>query len=238
MAERVVYLLRAEATPSDPYAEQLQAAGYRPFVLPVLSVRWVNSERLQMALAQPEAYSGVIFTSPRAVEAVRRLGTLPAMWQQQPVYAVGPRTAAAIRAMGWRPQGEEAGSGRELARRILEAPRPERPLLFLCGRRRRDELPALLCAEGFPLEELIVYDTQASVPALPPDPPDWVVFFSPSGLEAARHLPLAWERLRIAAIGPTTAEALQRAGWRVAAVAQTPTPEGLLAAMQDVTEQA
>ncbi|WP_243663896.1 uroporphyrinogen-III synthase, partial [Rhodothermus marinus] len=80
-----------------------------------------------------------------------------------------------------------------------------------------------------------LYDTRPSVPELPAEAPDWVVFFSPSGLEAARRLPIAREQVRVAAIGPTTAAALQQEGWEVAAVARTPTPEGLLAALQEAT---
>jgi len=235
MAGEVVYLLRVETTASDPFAEALRAAGYRPFVLPVLSVVWCNTEQLRAVLARPEAYGGLIFTSPRAVEAVRRLGSLLEAWRRRPVYVVGPRTAAAAQELGLQPRGETAGSGRELARLILQALRPERPLLFLCGARRRDELPTLLREEGLPLEELVVYDTRPSVPELPAEAPDWVVFFSPSGLEAARRLPIAREQVRVAAIGPTTAAALQQEGWEVAAVARTPTPEGLLAALQEAT---
>ncbi len=235
MAGEVVYLLRVETTESDPFAETLQAAGYRPFVLPVLSVIWRNTKKLRAVLAHPESYGGLIFTSPRAVEAVRHVGTLSEAWHRRPVYVVGPRTAAAVQKLGLQPWGEVAGSGCELARLILEAPRPERPLLFLCGARRRDELPGLLRAAAFPLEELVVYDTRAFVPKLPAELPDWVVFFSPSGLEAARQLPIVRERVRVAAIGPTTAEALQQEGWPVVAVARTPTPEGLLTAMQEAT---
>ncbi len=236
MAGHVVYLLRVEATASDPFLEQLQAAGYRPFVLPVLAVDWVNTESLRAALACPEAYSGLIFTSPRAVEAVRRLGIPLEAWKEHSVYVVGPRTAEAVREIGWEPRGEAAGSGSELARRIQQVPRPTHPLLFLCGARRREELPSLLRAAGFPLEELVVYATRPLVPALPAEAPvpDWVVFFSPSGLQAARRLPLVWEQVHVAAIGPTTAAALQQEGLRVAAVARTPTPEGLLVAMQEV----
>ncbi|SHK05845.1 uroporphyrinogen-III synthase [Rhodothermus profundi] len=237
MAGEVVYLFRAEAASSDPFATRLQAAGYHPLVLPVLSVVWRNTAHLQAALAHPEVYGGLIFTSPRAVEAVRRLGTPPAAWRWRRVYVVGPRTAAAARAMGWTPQGEEAGSGLALARLILQEPWPSRPLLFLCGERRRSELPEQLRTAGFPLEELVVYETRPATPVLPAgaSAPDWVVFFSPSGWEAARSLPIKWKQVRVAAIGPTTAAALQEKGVAVMAVARTPTPEGLLAAIQEAT---
>lgn len=233
----VVFLLRTEADAEDPFAAVLHAAGYQPFVLGVQEVVWVDPEQLQRVLAHPEAYGGLILTSPRAVEAVRRLGQLLEAWRTHPVYAVGPRTAEAARALGLRPCGQESGTGINLAHFILTQPRPKRPLLFLCGARRSEELPMLLRQEGIPLEECVVYDTRPIIPNVPTAAPlpDWVVLFSPSAWESARQLSLDWSRVRIAAIGPTTAQALRQQQVRVDAVAAKPTPEGLLQALSAVS---
>jgi uroporphyrinogen-III synthase len=233
MAESVVFLLRTEAVSEDPFAAVLRAAGYRTFVLGVQEVIWVEPELLRQTLAHPEAYGGLILTSPRSVEAVRRLGESVEAWCRHPVYAVGPRTAEAARALGLRPRGQESGTGISLARFIAMQPRPLHPLLFLCGARRREELPMLLRQHGVPLEERVVYDTRPAALFLPPEAPapEWVVVFSPSVWESARRLPIDWQRVRVAAIGPTTAQALQQQQVCVDAVAATPTPEGLLQAL-------
>lgn len=75
-----------------------------------------------------------------------------------------------------------------------------KPLLFLCGNMRRDELPQALQANGVQLKELVVYNTvqseplstsqtQAPSPSSPSSPDGdslevWLVFFSPSGVES------------------------------------------------------
>ncbi|RMH67105.1 MAG: uroporphyrinogen-III synthase, partial [Bacteroidetes bacterium] len=198
---------------------------------------------LAAALARPEAYAGLIVTSPRAVAAIERQrarhGPLPEAWREKPVYAVGPRTAAAVRALGWTPVGEEAGSGAVLARIIITAAEHDaegaaRPYLFLCGDRRRDDVPHRLTEAGLAVEECVVYRThvRAGVKLPPASPGGWLVFFSPSGVEAVHPGEVRASGWRVAAIGPTTASALAEAGIRASAVAAEPTPEALLAALQ------
>jgi uroporphyrinogen-III synthase len=48
---------------------------------------------------------------------------------------------------------------------------------------------------------------------------------------ADEALALPWERVRKAAIGPTTARALADRGWTPEAVAEAPTPAALVAAV-------
>jgi uroporphyrinogen-III synthase len=68
----------------------------------------------------------------------------------------------------------------------------------------------------------------------------WLAFFSPSSAEMALdHFPCppspesqVWSRIKIGAIGETTAQFLVEYGLEVHAVAQKPTAEGLLAAIR------
>ncbi|KAI9914703.1 hypothetical protein PsorP6_007080 [Peronosclerospora sorghi] len=115
----------------------------------------------------------------------------------------------------------------------------EKPMIFLCGDKRRDVLPDSFLSRGLLLEELVVYQTCALQNIAIPDEcrvPDWVVFFSPSGLEAVKHLPLPWESIRNAAIGrhSTFANALhehavdkEKPFWEADVTAPKPTPESL-----------
>lgn len=242
----LVYLLR-EAEESDPYEESLEAAGFRARSFPVLAFRLVRQEELREALGHPSAYSGLILTSPRAVEALSEaMVWLPHQqpaWHAKHVFAVGPCTAAALEEIGFEPEGEESGSGGLLAAYIsqrVQAEGLEEPLLFLCGSRRREELPEHLQKEGIPFEELCVYETLLRTDLGFPDRvvPDWVVFFSPSGVEAARQAQgLDWSAVRRAALGPTTAAALEEAGWKPQAVAAEPTPEALADALRSAPER-
>ena len=237
----VVWLFRS-GEEQDPYEKALEEAGFESRSVPVLRFERLNEEKLRDALEHPKQYGGLVFTSPRAVESlVDAMSWLPsenATWHSKPIFVVGKRTAEEIRKAGFDPEGEESGSASLLAEYIAKRSF-EQPLLFLCGDRRRDELPQRLEKAGVALDELCVYKTlvREEVDLRGQPQPDWVVFFSPSGLEAiegnenfALHLP------RIAAIGPTTAAELREAGYNVDAVADEPSPQGVAAAILAAAE--
>lgn len=234
----LVVLLRNASGPDDPYVAALQGAGFRAACEPVLRFRFPRPDALRERLAAPDAYAGLIVTSPRAVRAIEQAGgqaTGHAAWHEKPAYAVGPKTAAALRRLGWAPRGAEAGDAATLASVIAKK---EKPYLFLSGTRRRDTLPDALDARGIAWDELAVYETHLrSDLALPEaDAATWLVFFSPSGRDAvARQGTVRLADYRLAAIGPTTAAALREQGAPPEAVAATPTPAGVVQALQAAT---
>jgi uroporphyrinogen-III synthase len=235
-ATRTVVLLRSASGADDAYVRAFEAAGFRARCVPVLAFRFPRQAALRDCVAQPDRYAGLIATSPRAVRAIEQAGLDEAVrpgWADKPAYAVGPKTAAALRALGFAPQGEEAGHAAALASVIATK---EKPYLFLCGNRRRDTLPTALREAGTPYEELIVYEThpRTAIDLPPPDPGDWLVFFSPSGIDAvAAQSAAVVAAYRMAAIGPTTAAALRDHGWPPEAVAEAPAPSPLVAALQE-----
>ena len=226
-----ILLLRRPASP-DPYEAAFDAAGFDAASVPVLDFEFVHRDRLAERVAKPEDYGGLLVTSPRGADALRGLDLTG--WWDKPAFVVGPRTAEHARSLGFDAVGEEAGHAVALADLIVAEP-PERPLLFLCSDRRRDVLPDRLRAAGIAFDECVVYRTLGDASALEAHlaaPPDWVAFFSPSGVEAALELDgISWNSLSAAAIGATTAEALRAAGLHPAAVASAPTPEALAAAV-------
>jgi len=232
-----IILLRSASDP-DPYLEALAEAGWRAECRPVLRFSFPADTALRDHLRRADRYAGLVATSPRAARAVRRVfddvGTLHAAWTGRPVYVVGPKTARRFEALGFEVRGAETGDAEQLAAHIADDAPPGR-LLFLAGSRRRDTLPDGLQAAEIPFDELVVYETHLRTGVELPPPADgrWLVFFSPSGLEAVQAAdagPLS--DYRCAAIGPTTAETLRTAGVEVAAVADTPSPEGLVQSLQ------
>ena len=231
-----VLLLRSGSGP-DRYEEAFAAAGYETTTVPVLAFTFVHQDALRRRLERPHSYGGLVLTSPRAVEALADvLQWLPsetAAWHTRPAFAVGPATAAELRAIGFEPEGEDSGSAALLADHVADRSLAA-PLLFLCGSRRRDALPDGLGAAGIRFDELCVYETHLRDPldltAVPA--PRWAVFFSPSGVEAAQSATgIDWAGVRKAAIGETTAGALAAQGWRPDAVAAEPSPEAIVAAV-------
>ena len=233
---RRVLLLRSPSAP-DPYMQALEEAGFRAACEPVLRFVFPHQQALSERLARPAHYAGLIVTSPRAVRALSDTLAEPsvqsAAWKAKPAYAVGPRTAEALRALGFAPEGEETGEAAALADYIARRAKGA-PLLFLCGNRRRETLPERLREEGVPFEEQVVYETHARADLDLAEHAGWLAFFSPSGIEAVRQArgvdPSA---LRFAAIGSTTTAALTEEGWTVEAVAAAPTPAALAAAIRE-----
>lgn len=234
-----VVLFRSCGDP-DRYLRAFAEADLRAVCEPVLSFTFPNQPALASHLERQNHYSALIATSPRVARALGHVfderPLLRTKWEGVPAYAVGPKTAASLRDVGLRPAGAEAGSAQALAQRIV-GEEPDEPLLFLCGNRRRDQLPDRLTTANVAFDELIVYetDTRHDVTLPPPDRGIWLVFFSPSGIEAVEKsgcdsgtgLP----GYRIAAIGPTTGGELAAAGYFVEAIASEPSPKGVVTAI-------
>ncbi|NXO03594.1 HEM4 synthase, partial [Rhinopomastus cyanomelas] len=238
----------------DPYVKELASYGLQGTLIPVLSFEFISLESLFEKLSHPESYGGLVCTSPRALEAVKIClkdntkseawsKSLEQQWNAKPTYVVGKATAALVEEVGLTPQGEKSGNAEKLAEYICSREKPNSPaLLFPCGALKREVLPTELREKGISLESLTVYQTvqhpdlqqslssyfsQQGIPAS-------VVFFSPSGVRfCLQHIQkLSGDlinRVKFAAIGPTTTEALEAAGIPVSCTAETPTPQDLAA---------
>lgn len=235
-----VILLRSADEP-DRYLAAFDRAGLRAVCEPVLTFAFPNPEELAGTLDRRNRYAALVATSPRVATALGRVFAewegLAEVWQGAPAYAVGPKTADRLRGVGLQPRGEEAGNAAALARQIVDDA-PSAPLLFLSGNRRRDTLPNRLRAGEVPFDEVVVYETRTRdaltlPPSGPPSGSIWLVFFSPSGRKAVEKAgSVDPGDYRVGAIGPTTSRALEEAGYAVEAVADEPSPEGLVAALR------
>lgn len=206
-----IYLLKTKSSPTDTYEEHLHSLSnngqtYQPIFVPVLehmfrddALRTLrrSAERFAFAGGSPadarrqathnsaRKYSGIIFTSQRAVDAfasvVAKLDPekVAALFDKNmPLYVVGPATARGVEALGLpcAVVGRESGNGEALAKAILEHRRvlPDEvkwlegkalPLLFLVGEQRRDVIPKALQSEDLPVVErtpvleVVVYET-------------------------------------------------------------------------------
>jgi uroporphyrinogen III methyltransferase/synthase len=229
----------------------LGAAGAEPVPLPMIRTLPVrDAPGLPAALASAGAYDFLLFTSANGVrELVGRASeagvALPGLLRGR-VLCVGPASLAAAEAAGF--VAERLGTGGdaealldELRRRLdLE----ERRILLPRPERSRPLLAEGLREAGAKVDEVVVYRTERAPfdgaqlrRDLEQGRLDALSFASPSavrnfaegvgvpGLEAARSLALA-------AIGPVTAQALEDLGLPVNALAASPDPESLVAALE------
>ncbi|XP_055962674.1 uroporphyrinogen-III synthase [Sorex fumeus] len=240
----------------DPYIRELGLCGLDATLIPVLSFEFLSLASFAEKLARPDSYGGLIFTSPRAVQAAELClekssqtevwkETLKEQWNAKPVYVVGEATASLVRRLGLDPEGEGSGNAERLAEHICSRSPPALPLLFPCGSLKGEALPRALRDQGVPLESLTVYQNaphpgirdslhsyyaQQGVPAS-------ITFFSPSGLSySLKHIQeLSGDsigEIKFAAIGPTTAHALAARGLPVSCTAASPTPRALAAGIR------
>ncbi|KAM7073188.1 uroporphyrinogen-III synthase isoform 1-T1 [Molossus nigricans] len=213
----------------DPYIRELGLYGLEATLIPVLSFNFLSLPSFSEKLSRPEGYGGLIFTSPRAVEAVELCleggdkaevwkRSLREKWNAKSVYVVGHATASLVNKIGLDTEGENCGNGEKLAE-------------YICSR--------------IPMESITVYQ-KVPHPGIQVNlnsyyskqgVPDSIAFFSPSGLThslqyirdlSGNHI----QQIKFAAIGPTTARALAAQGLPVSCTAESPSPRALAAGIR------
>uniref|UniRef100_A0A4X2MD85 Uroporphyrinogen-III synthase n=1 Tax=Vombatus ursinus TaxID=29139 RepID=A0A4X2MD85_VOMUR len=113
----------------DPYIQELGSRGFEATLIPVLSFEFLSLQSFSEKLCHPEAYGGLVFTSPRAVEAMELClerdnkqevwkKSLKEKWHVKPAYVVGQATASLVRKIGLAAEGEKCGNGEKLAEYI------------------------------------------------------------------------------------------------------------------------
>ncbi|XP_076372242.1 uroporphyrinogen-III synthase-like isoform X2 [Tachypleus tridentatus] len=235
----------------------LKTLGIHPVIIPVLLFQFANLEELRACLKRE--YSGIVFTSQRAVEAVtcamsvltdEEREELLSKWRSKLTFVVGEATAlTAETSLGLDTIGKESGNAGDLVPVILRQLIPckeSKTLLFPCGNLRKDSISSGLESKGIQVEEIVCYhtichpDLQKNIEKLyfEKGTPDIFVYFSPSGVKFSlpiiKDVGLKIDSIKFVAIGPSTKEALLQVGLVPSATAAKPTPEGLTQAIQSL----
>merc|ERR1719193_1877533 len=159
-------------------------------------------------------FTGIVFTSPRAVESIPVDQNLTG----KDVYVVGPATRDLVKdKFGVASLGADTGSGDKLAQFIVQRSAHSRPSLLLpCSSLANDSFTTILGEHNIACRRINTYETSENV-ALSDhlanlDPFHIAVFFSPSGVTSALPRLLAANddeqaaaaAVRYTAIGQTT----------------------------------
>lgn len=253
LANRRVVVTRAAEQASE-LAERLETLGAEVLLLPLVEFHLPeDTGALDGALSEIENFDWLLLTSQNAVRFVAARGRdlrldlaamLAANHARPKVAAVGRMTEKAALGEGWRVDRVSAGHGAiDLAREIAGEIAGCRVLLPRSDR-ATSHLPQALIAAGAAPVEVVAYRTVPTreidsgvLGRLERGEVDVVSFASPSaflalgerlGAEPLRRLA---GTARLAAIGPTTAEAIRRAGYEVSIVAEVSSAAGLAAAI-------
>jgi len=187
--------------------ETAMAGGIHIHDLDFIRIRKHVSPETAQALA--DCRDQIVFTSSHAVQAFAlNLKESGLTAQTQQVFCLAGKTLNAVRRLLNPKKICVAGDAFSLAQLILDTG-PTAPLSFVCGSRRRDELPELLKKHDIVLREVHVYDT-----LIEPKPVrlayEGVLFFSPSGVEAFFQVNVLREGIVCFSVGATTANELRR----------------------------
>jgi uroporphyrinogen III methyltransferase/synthase len=245
LAGLTVLVPRARDQAGD-FSALLRARGAEPLEVPTIEIRPVAAPaELDRAVEDLAAgrHDWVVLTSVNGVAALRAraeaLGHGPTALAKANVAAVGPATEAALRDWGVVPDlVPEAATTAALGRAF-----PPGPGAVLLARAdlANPELGVLLRAKGWTTTEVVAYHT---VPVGSLDPAarrrldrgevDWVAFTASSTVEGflRGYGGPPPPGVRVAAIGPVTADTARSAGIRVAATAAEHTIGGLVAAIE------
>ena len=147
--------VRLLVTRPEPDAERtaaaLRAHGHAVTVAPLLRV-----ETLADAELGAGPWAAILVTSAnaaRAIAAHKRVAELRAL----PVFAVGERSAQAMRAAGFADVSSAEGAAGDLTRLAAERLKHGEPLLYLAGADRSSDIAADLAAQNFLVRTVVVY---------------------------------------------------------------------------------
>lgn len=248
-----VVILKSDSESSDSYTCMLRENNFEPYFVPTLEFRFKNLDKLQEKLQAPDAFSGIIFTSPRSVEACEQALTeihskIDEKWSKLHNYCVGEVTHNLIHvALDLNARGKHTGNANNLADFIfenLEGVTLDRPFLFPCGNLRQDTLQLKLMDYNYFLDAIEVYETVAHSDleenlrkSLIEEKAEYVAFFSPSGVNytnaTLKKMDINLSNYKLIAIGPSTRKCLESNGYKVFKTAEKPSVEYLVKALLD-----
>jgi len=235
MAIQPIYLLATGPLPEE-LIEGAAAKGIVLDTMAFIATEAVTDEEMGARIRElGDRRLTAVFTSVNAVEAVK--GWMAAGVPDWRIFCIGGATRRAVADyFGEAAIAGTAESATALAEGVMagsgEDVRGTKEIFFFCGDQRREELPAMLRAEGFKVNEWIVYRTILT-PRKTERVYAGIAFFSPSAVESYFSLNTVADGVTLFAIGQTTAAAIQARCSRPVIISDRPGKEALVCTMTD-----
>lgn len=217
-------------------------------LIPSIDFIFTNIAVLCQKLQKPELYGGLIFTSPRSVQAAKLCNKSLVDWTLKQNFSIGETThSEALSQLGLETFGKESGNAQSLGENIIEMFVLKNPLLFPCGNLAQDSLQKQLKRANIETDIVEVYETVQHpelesnfMKALDSLEVEFFVFFSPSIVNFCHAIAEKCDRVndftkkKLISIGPSTSRALEVKKLQIYATASSPSPEGLLVALMSL----
>lgn len=230
--------MRLLVTRPEPEAERtaanLRTRGHVAIVASLLRIQPIADAEIGLG-----PWAAILVTSPNAAAAIVAQAPLRSL-RALPVFAVGRRSAAALREAGFAEVNSADGDVHALGKLVAERIKPGAPLLYLAGAERSGDLAGELSSRGFAVHTAVVYRAvaaavlpHAAIDALEAGI-DGVLHFSRRSAEAYVNAARAGGQLAAALKPPQfclsaqVAEPLAHAGARDVRIAPQPTEAALL----------
>jgi len=175
---RMRLLLTRPRDDAEPLAHTLEHLGHEAVIAPLMQIRPLPVTQIPLARVQ-----ALLATSANGIRAFAAQSAV----RNLPVYAVGPQTAEAAKARGFREIISANGDSAALAATVIEQADPANgPLLHAAGADTAGRLSETLQDAGFEVEVVVLYQAVAmeqlpseAAAGLRRDTLDGVVLFSP-----------------------------------------------------------
>ncbi len=144
-------LLTRPAADAQRSAAALRARGHEAVIAPLLDIEILPDVELG---AGP--WAAMLVTSANAVRAIAAHARRDAL-RAVTIFAVGDRSAQAMRDAGFADVVSAGGDVADLAALVAARLKPPARLLYLAGEERSGDLPGLLRARNFAVDTVLVY---------------------------------------------------------------------------------
>ncbi len=207
--------------------DTIVANGWLYEEIELIQIRSLSPSLLSPLLQQTSVMG--IFTSAHAVESVQQAcDKLAIPYPFTHVYCLSGRTYTSVKkSFPMTRVVSIATDACSLAIKIVAQHSLLQSYVFYCGNQRRDELPQVLSQNKISFQEVCVYETIAITQLIERNF-DYILFFSPSGVESYFTCnQLSIHTIPIC-IGKTTAQVVKKYVHTTVLISSIPTPEAMI----------
>lgn len=239
---KVSSILVSQPKPTDdksPYFSLASKYNVKIDFRPFIQIEGVSAKDFRKQKVDILAHTGVIFTSRNAVDHFFKICTesrieMPADFKY---FCISDQTANYLQkyiVVRKRKIFVGQKSSQDLIE-ILKKHKAEK-FIYPCSNIRKEDIPVFLEANGYNYSEAVIYNTVASdLSDIKELKYDVIAFFSPSGINSlfVNYPNFVQGNIRIAAFGPTTAQAVRDAGLILDIEAPMPNIPSMTGALED-----